>query len=82
MACPSLRTDQQVAQSVLPQDHTYPPSSPPAQPESQTWAGYLRRVTRRDNTVGISKTWVKKGRTGSHGQVAGREQGSGEVIEA
>ena len=30
--------------------------------------------------MGISRTWVKKGRTGSHGEVAGNALGGGTAI--
>lgn len=49
-------------------EHTYPPpppndataatsASPPA-----GWAEYIKRLGKKDASVGVSRTWVKKGR--------------------
>lgn len=71
MPCLPLSTNHQNEQTAASESHTCPPSSPPAT-QPQTWADYLKRLTRRDNAIGITRTWVKKGRTGSHGEVAGK----------
>lgn len=78
MTCLPLRANQDLNDTAQPPNHIYPPSSQTvAQTQPQTWAEYLKRFTRRDTSVGISRTWVKKGRTGSHGEVA---VGSGEAV--
>lgn len=48
-------------------EHTYPPPPPvdgaatSASPPSG-WTEYLKRLGKKDASVGVSRTWVKKGR--------------------
>jgi hypothetical protein len=47
------------------QEHTYPPVPIDGAPNAASpsgWAEYIKRLGKKDASVGVSRTWVKKGR--------------------